>query len=186
MSTFVILLRNETIKTTRRLAFWVTLSGYAFMCLAMSRAMLEAARRSGQSEYMLPGWWARVLDNAGPMGAMFAAAIVILLIASEFSWRTARQNVIDGLSKEQWFGGKLISILLVIVPMLAAGLLIIAAMGATATDFSRPEVVWFRKEDLAYFGGIVTAILGFASVSLLLASGQEFEVCVGVGDVVVA
>ena len=33
---------------------------------------------------------------------------MILLLAPEFSWRTARQNVIDGLSKKRFYTGKII------------------------------------------------------------------------------
>ena len=40
------------------------------------------------------------------ISVIFGAVVLILLMSSEFTWRTARQNVIDGLSKTEWFWGK--------------------------------------------------------------------------------
>jgi ABC-type transport system involved in multi-copper enzyme maturation permease subunit len=41
--------------------------------------------------------------------------LVALTVSSEFEWRTCRQNIIDGLSKNRWFGGKLLLILSICV-----------------------------------------------------------------------
>lgn len=106
MSDAAILLRNETLKLRKRLAFWVTLGLFAFIHGVSFVEQYLQARRDPEDPFALPAAWSLILDDESMISVIFGAVVLILLMSSEFSWRTARQNVIDGLSKTAWYWGK--------------------------------------------------------------------------------
>jgi hypothetical protein len=111
----------EYIKTVRRRAFWVAI---IFLTLISSVAIigkLLEGRRGLTAPFVAPFSWAMTAVELGPMPAFFLALTIAMLVTSEFSWRTARQNVIDGLSKEQffvakWFMAKMVVLVFTLVP----------------------------------------------------------------------
>jgi ABC-type transport system involved in multi-copper enzyme maturation permease subunit len=127
------LLRIEWIKTTRRRAFWVTLGFFSLVCTMMIVGDVATGRRGFGPPFVAPFGWARAADQFESMPAFFLSIVVVMLVASEFSWRTARQNVIDGLSKEQFFAAKTLMLLLVVV----AFTVVPFALAASATVYSR-------------------------------------------------
>jgi len=170
MSALAIVFRNETIKISRRLAFWVAFVGLCTLSSLMGSGNLRAiARLKDPTSGMLPNWWARVLNDIAPPTMFFSAAIIVLLVASEFAWRTSRQNVIDGLSKEQWFVGKLLNVPAIALAMALAAFLILGAFGVAASDFSRSGVELLRRSDVVYLAGFITAVFGFASLAFMIA-----------------
>lgn len=101
-----VLLGNEWFKLRKRTAFWLTLGFFAFIVVMANGEEYYRARNDPERTYALPAAWAEVLGEMGVVLLIFASVALIMLVTSEFSWRTARQNVIDGLSKTQWFRGK--------------------------------------------------------------------------------
>ena len=159
--TALTLVRNETIKTTRRPAFWVsTLAFIAIVGIVMLERQTDDTGPAG-----FPQIWSGLIGEIGPLAPFFAAILVILLVTSEFSLRTARQNVIDGLSKDAWFGGKLL-----LVPAVAAAfiglMLSVAAIGATAGGVDQAVV---RGVDLAVIGGYATGVVMLVSAAFMCA-----------------
>lgn len=93
------LVRNETLKATRRTAFvatWLVCRGITAVIVV---GLMATAATEPEQSFQLPGVWPATVGVAGALRAFFAAVALILLIAPEFTWKTARQNVIDGLSK---------------------------------------------------------------------------------------
>jgi ABC-type transport system involved in multi-copper enzyme maturation permease subunit len=110
------LFRIELIKTVHRRAFWVALAFLALISGVSLVSELMQGRRGFGAPFVPPFSWAMTATEIGPMPAFFLALAVVMLVTSEFTWRTARQNVIDGLSKEQFFAAKwLITIVVTIV-----------------------------------------------------------------------
>jgi hypothetical protein len=79
-----------------------------------------------------------------------------MLVTSEFTWRTARQNVIDGLSKEQFFAAKwlmtmMVTIAFIIVPFaVGTGTTIYGRIrGATPETSAAPDTVAVRRDSTA-------------------------------------
>ncbi|MDX1579567.1 MAG: hypothetical protein R3266_13870, partial [Gemmatimonadota bacterium] len=99
---WAVLLRNEWFKTRKRLAFWLTLGFFAFITTMDNGEELF----DDEPTFYLPEAWSSIFSDQSVLLVIFGCIAVIMLAASEFSWRTARQNVIDGLSKTQWFWGK--------------------------------------------------------------------------------
>lgn len=104
------LARNEWLKTKKRPAALICLGLFA----AVHTFAFISALRSEEG-FALPGAWTEILAGAPQVAALVGTILLIFLVANEFAWRTVRQNVIDGLSREEWFLGKLI-----LVPLLLA------------------------------------------------------------------
>jgi ABC-2 type transport system permease protein len=101
------------------------------------------------------------------MGAYFASVALMLLVASEFSWRTARQNVIDGLSKEQFFLGKLMLLPMIGAVMFAVPLLVGPAIASLGEGF--PAGAWMTPAQAQLAGAAALAMLGIMSLAFLFA-----------------
>lgn len=106
MSTAGVLLRNETLKLRKRLAFWVTMGLFLLINVGSHGGEYFDARDDPDETFALPGAWSDIMSDDSMISLVFGAVVLILLLSSEFTWRTARQNVIDGLSKTEWFWGK--------------------------------------------------------------------------------
>lgn len=166
----VVLARNEFIKTVRRFAFWAAFLGFGgLIAFVTVDLQLRALHDPRVPRLTLPGGWADVVEP-GVFGALFSSVVLILLVAGEFSWRTARQSVIDGLSKAQWFGGKLLLLVAVCLSFLALQVGIIGGIALYGTDLGATTAPLLRGSDAAMLGGYALALVGFGSLALLLAS----------------
>jgi len=152
-----VLVRNETIKTTRRLAFWVTLLSFCGLAAIIN------------GENWVTAHWHTILGGIGPLPAIFGAVALILLITGEFSWKTARQNVIDGLSKDEFFAGKLMLLPAIGVTFLALLLVFIAGFAGAGTDLAAATGPLVRRSDLVLTGGVALTVLGYTSIAFFSA-----------------
>lgn len=109
------LLGIEYIKTVKRRAFWVAIAFLTFVVSVAIIGKLFEGRRGVGAPFVAPFSWAMTAAEVGPMPAFFLALTIVMLVTSEFSWRTARQNVIDGLSKEQFFAAKWLMVVMVTI-----------------------------------------------------------------------
>jgi ABC-2 type transport system permease protein len=161
------LFRNELLKTFHRLAFWVA---FLFFWGGSTIGFLESHVRSQYDPnrtFALPGAWPDIITDEPEVMFIFAGVILILLVANEFTWRTARQNVIDGLSKEQFFVGKLLLIPLMVVMFEGSRLLsggFLAYLGEVGTGGPLIE-----GPHWAAIGGVTWAFVGFLSLALFIA-----------------
>jgi ABC-type transport system involved in multi-copper enzyme maturation permease subunit len=166
-----ILIRNETIKMTRFLPFRVTLLAFtALMGLAFVQSHLAAPRRPGGAPFALPDAWNTILsDDTLGISVFFLSVLLVLLTANEFTWRTARQNVIDGLSKQEWFLGKLL-----VVPVVASFfLLIIVAMGTVIASLGNDPArtaPLIRMADVKLIAAFILCQWGYGSIALLFST----------------
>jgi len=171
MSTLGATLRNEMIKTTKRPAAAVTTGLFVFLlCMITGSAFYQALQDPDKVSFVLPTAWPGLLDDPGVPSAFFVAILLILLVDSEFSWRTARQNVIDGLTKEGWFGGKLMLYGVVCLAFVALHLLVtgaVAAYGSYAIAGGIPALA--RSSDLQMMGADLLMVAGLGSLAMLAA-----------------
>lgn len=129
-----VLLANEWFKLRKRLAFWLTLGFFTFIALMANGEAYFRARNDPERTHALPAAWSDVFGEFGVVLLIFASVALILLSSSEFSWRTARQNVIDGLSKPQWFWGKAMLLPVLGVAFLAVQLGVGGGFALAGTD----------------------------------------------------
>lgn len=150
-----VLFANEWFKLRKRTAFWLTLGFFAFIATMANGEEFYRARNDPERTFALPGAWAEVIGEMGVVLLIFASVAVILLVTSEFSWRTARQNVIDGLSKTQWFWGKVL-----LLPVL--GLVFVVTLVGIGGGFA------LAGTDLAAAGGPLVPFSVFQTLGAIL------------------
>jgi len=159
--------RNELLKTFHRLAFWVT---FIFFLGGTTIGYLESYLRSRYDPdrtFALPGAWRDIITDEPEVAFIFASVILILLVANEFTWRTARQNVIDGVAKEQFFAGKLLLIPVIIVFFLGGRLAAGGILGFLGRAGSAGPLI--EAPHWAALAGVTLAFAGFLSLALFIA-----------------
>lgn len=157
------LLRGEWFKASRRLAFVAVTVLVAGVAAVMNAGAWYEGRHSDKP-FAFPSAWATILGQPAQMSSLFCVVLVIMLIASEFQWRTARQNVIDGLSKDEWFVSKM---------MLTVGLclfyiLVLIAVGIPFAAVSKFET-FVQAGDFKIVFGATVGMIGFTSIAFMLA-----------------
>ena len=162
----ITLLKVETIKARKR--FPIVLFTIVLALLALIEALIPyiLARHEGKpSPIVFPTIWANIMH--GPFSGvlpLFIAILVVSLVASEFVWKTSRQNVIDGLSRNEWFGAKLqITLIFCIIFILET--FGIPAIIAALSPFTK----FLRFQDVLMFGAVFSTLAGFAALAFFLA-----------------
>lgn len=167
MSIFTTLIRIEARKTVRRFSFWVsTIVVTALLAIGFGADFYTDVSRDRVPD-VLPTAWPDIVEP-GPLSAIFASVLIILLVANEFTWKTARQNVIDGLSKEQFFLGKLLLVPGIALLFWAVQVVLGGAFGLAgnfhAGDFSDALI---RAVDVGILFGFLLQVLGFVTLGFL-------------------
>ena len=161
---FGVLLGNEWVKARKRIAFWIALGFFAFFTfMGHSFSFFQDS-----GNFRLPEVWSDVFAADAQIVLIFASLTLLLLTTTEFGWRTARQNVIDGLSKSQWFWGK--SLVLPIVGGAFFGLYILipVVLASARTDFAAVDGALVPPTVLAALGGLVLAFLSVGGFGFFL------------------
>jgi ABC-type transport system involved in multi-copper enzyme maturation permease subunit len=91
------------------------------------------------------------------------AIVIVSLTASEYSNRTLKQNLIDGLSKKELVLSKFYLVLSLTIIVTLVVFLVCLILGLTNSDFTEPGIV-FR--DLEYLGAFFISHLTFFSLCL--------------------
>jgi ABC-2 type transport system permease protein len=169
MRTFV-LARNELIKARHAVSLWVAFGSFGGLAALIFLGLARGGARPTDRPFVLPGAWADIIGGPGGiMTAFFAGIVLILLVSNEFMWRTSRQNVIDGLSKEEFFAAKLLLIPGLVVLFFGALLVIGGIIATTASRGAPAAVPTLRQGDLAFMGGAAIGLLGWGSLAFLVA-----------------
>jgi ABC-2 type transport system permease protein len=107
------LLSIELKKITPYPTFWVFIILYAFMVLVVFTAIstiklnLPMGSLSLKSYYTFPDIWHTLTYIAGFFNLLLGV-LVVILITNEFTFRTVRQNIIDGWTANDFLGAKVI------------------------------------------------------------------------------
>jgi len=162
-------LRNELSKLARRPAAMVT-AGFMILVAGLNFGQSWwAARSSAEESFALPAAWPEIVTGMAQPALIFGSVLLILLVAGEFSWRTARQNVIDGLSKGAWFRGKAYLVVVLALLFLLLQVATGAAFAAAGTDALTLSALLPGAPQLSAAGGFLLAFLGYGGLALLVA-----------------
>ena len=167
MRLLLVLLRIETLKAVKRPAFWVATGVFVLFNGLFTFGSIAQARGTDRV-FALPDVWRAIIEPAINLGPTILAAVMILLFAPEFRWKTARQNVIDGLGKQQFYLGKIIVLrslvaLFFFIPIVIGGVGAIVSPGEGGAAF-------VESMDLLYMLGYITALLLWGSGGFMLAA----------------
>ncbi len=161
-----VLFRNEMLKMYKRLAFWVTFGFFTFIMLMVFGEKYVGAAGNPERTFALPSAWSEILGELSQIALIFGSVVLILLLSSEFSWRTARQNVIDGLSKEQLFLGKSLLLPVVGVLFISMNLIVGGGFALVGTDFGALTEPLMRGVHWSTIAGFFLAFIGYGSLAL--------------------
>lgn len=163
-----ILAGNEWQKAWKRPVFYVTLGLLVVIDLLGFGYSLLQSLRVEEGDFVLPYQWVKILGDSTNVPLIFAGIVVVQLVGSEFSWRTARQNVIDGLSRGEWYWGKALIAALVVVLFC----LVHVGLGSGLAWYGTPSGATglFSATHAAALGGLVVAAVGYAASALFVAS----------------
>ena len=168
MKTLSVLLRIEWLKAVKRRAFWVAVAAFAAFTALPAVERVRNAQSDQNAVFALPESWPDILGAATGVGPLFVGVLMILLFAPEFTWRTARQNVIDGLSKERFCAGKLVVLAGLVLLLMATTALI--GVGGTMLSPGAGGPGFLRSSDLSYMGGLALGMLVFGSAGMMLSA----------------
>ena len=161
-----VLFRNEMLKMYKRLAVWVTFGFFSFIMLMEFGGNYYRAAGDPDRDFGLPSAWPDILSGQSEVALIFGSVVLILLLSSEFSWRTARQNVIDGLSKEQFFLGKSLLLPVVGVLFISMNVIVGGAFALAGTDFGTLTEPLMRGVHWSVIFGFLLAFIGYGSLAL--------------------
>lgn len=156
------LVRNEWVKTTRSFAFWISLLAFTGVMAIQFGQQWWTARGSTRFAFAFPSAWSDITNETTIVTGVFLVIVLAMLVGGEYAWKTARQNVIDGLSKTEFFLGKILAWLGI---MLLFGLVQILVGSAFAAAGTPAHVgPWVGAADLAQVGGAVLCLVGLTSL----------------------
>ena len=116
-----------------------------------------------------PNAWDFIFNLISMPVSIFSSVLVILLVANEFDWRTSRQNIIDGLSRREWFMAKLTLlptiVLLFYIPLLVYDV----ALAWLGTDPSIENAFVISSTQYLACLGTLIGVSCYVAIALLFA-----------------
>src|SRR5688572_33347340 len=108
------LLRIEFLKIKTYKTFWIFLVSYVLLILLFGSSSNSTVADPAAAIFGFPSVWNSLAQKASFLNILLGI-LVILLITNEFTFKTFRQNIIDGLSREQAVTAKFIFIIAIAI-----------------------------------------------------------------------
>lgn len=170
--------RTEWLKIKGYPAFWwvmgitaVTYPGVNYLFIKVYEDITTQKSTSGQivkaligNPFSFPEAW-RTVAYFSSLFVFIPAIVVILLVTNEYTYKTNRQNIIDGWSRNDFMTGKLLGVLILSAIVTALYALVALTIGLTNT--SNPAA---DKWLLAHYIGLF-ALQTFSQLSIAFMTG---------------
>ncbi len=168
------LLKIEWLKLKNYRTFWIlsvlfiiSLYGvnhiaYEIQLNAFARAPIAQAM-VGAPPFQFPGVWNTVVWISGFL-LFFPGLIIIILMTNEFSYKTHRQNIIDGLSRTQFIYVKMM--LCVLIALISTIVVFIVALVFGITE-GHANISF---QNMQYLGLFFIETLSYTSLALVIAT----------------
>jgi ABC-type transport system involved in multi-copper enzyme maturation permease subunit len=165
------LIHTEWLKLRKYKAFWwmtgiITLSypGVNYLLYQLYQTTLNKPGPTGQMATMLIGYpftfpevW-HTVAYASSIFVFIPSLVVIMFITNEYTYKTHRQNIIDGWSRQQFLSAKLINVLMIsLLTTLLFTMVALVIGSVNRTD----ENVWENSKYIPLF-----ALQSFAQLSI--------------------
>jgi ABC-2 type transport system permease protein len=172
------LLKTEWLKIKKYPAFWLVMGvtalsypGIVFMFYKMYSDLMKRQDTAGQlanaflgNPFSMPEIW-RTSAFASSVFVFIPAIVIIMLITNEYTYKTSRQNIIDGWSRNNFMTGKVGDVL--IITGIITLLYILMALLIGLNNTSDPAA---QKWKLSYYIGLF-ALQTFSQLSLAFLIG---------------
>ncbi|UXP31264.1 ABC transporter permease [Reichenbachiella agarivorans] len=171
------LIKLEWIKNKANPTFWILMAVYiaaTYVILSTGTILMNATYEFTSNQetqdfpqitiYDFPGIWHN-MSYIGSFVRILLAIIVIVNISNEISYRTLRQNIIDGLSVESFLKSKLIFIVLLATVATITLFVISMYFGLT---YSITQEVDTMFSNLDFIGAYFIEIFGYLCFALFI------------------
>lgn len=159
------LLRIEFLKVKGYKTFWVFLGIYALLFLLFSGTSNMDSSDTEHTVFSFPYVWKNLAERATYFN-MLLGILTILLITNEFTFRTFRQNVIDGLSRDESVTAKFLFIKLIALSCVVFLFVYGMIRGLMAGHFDFIEQIF---EQMHFLLLLFLQIAGYMGIAALLA-----------------
>lgn len=147
------LLRTELRKIFPYRTFWIIIAIYVILLLLIvyaSSNVVINGKSLGAPTYQFPEIWNRLTYIASFFNLLLGI-LIIVLVTDEFSFRTIRQQIIDGLSRSEFIQAKFL-VILVIAVFSAVFLLVMGLyFGITHSSNVSLTAITGQTDHLLYF-----------------------------------
>ncbi len=160
----------EWFKLRQRLATWVVYLTFLALTTLLFGALFYS-RHHGHvpAPYLgFPDAWETILTTGAPIASLFGAVLVALSVCSEFEWRTSRQNIIDGLSRENWLLGKFLLLPIICVGLYGTQIILGTAWGYFDTHPPHKLFLYPASTYVTCGLGVLLGMLWYSSAALLI------------------
>lgn len=164
----------EWLKIRRYRTFWVLMAmtllsipGLTYMLFDLMKNSFPKGR--GQailgSPFALPDAWQTVAWNSTLL-FILPAILIITLTTNEFTYKTHRQNIIDGWSRQQWISVKLLEVLILTLKCTAMVFITTLIFGCLVNKVPAGVSVWQDSRFLFFY---FVQALSYLTIAFLLA-----------------
>ena len=167
------LLKIEWLKVKNYRTFWILLLITTIAVPAFNYVIYDLMNNSfpkvnGKSfigsPFAFPDVWQTVSWNSSLL-LLIPAILVITLTTNEFTYKTHRQNVIDGLSRSQFINVKLVEVLLLSIYLTAVVFLTTMAFGNFA---NKPQQGISIFQDVRFTGFFFVEMISYTMIAFLI------------------
>jgi ABC-2 type transport system permease protein len=167
-------LRVEWMKVRTYRTFWILLAITIVSIPAFNYMLYDLMHNSfpknqGKavlgSPFAFPDVWQTVAWNSGFL-FIVPAILIITLTTNEFTYRTHRQNVIDGWTRSQFIGVKLIEVLLLSIFCTIVVALTAIGFGLIGNKLTAGVSIW---QDFRFIPFYFVQMISFSMIAFLLA-----------------
>src|SRR5690554_2972973 len=96
---------------------------------------------------------------------LFLAIVIVSMMANEYSNRTLKQNLIDGLSKKEFISSKFLTVLVFALVSTLFLFIVTMILGLSFSDYTELSIIF---SDLEYLFGYFIKLTGFFSFCMFL------------------
>jgi ABC-2 type transport system permease protein len=172
------LLQIDLKKLTSYRTFWIICGLYFFTLVLATASGMEFLKWLGRTFedfgqsininriplYHFPDVWQNLAWSAGLL-KMGIAIMTVISITNEFTYRTVRQNIIDGMSREEFLLSKVLTNFVLAALSMAALLLIATVTGFIySPGFDFP----YAMTGIAFYPAYLLEVFAFLSFALML------------------
>jgi len=96
---------------------------------------------------------------------IFLAIVIVSMVSNEYSYKTLKQNLIDGLSKKEFLGSKVLMVLVFSIISTVFLFIVSMILGLAFSDYNEVSIIF---SDMEYLFAYFIKLVGFFSFCLFL------------------
>ena len=144
------------------LAYFIILSFIALIASVKFNLFGVEFRIADQGIFNFPYIW-HFNTWVASIGKIFLAVVIVSMMANEYTYGTLKQNLIDGMSKQEFIKSKFLAVFLFAGASTIFIFLLSLVLGYSFSSYDEPSIVF---SDLEYIGAFFLKLVAFFSFCL--------------------